>query len=178
MVRASLHANTQTKFTFKNLRQMLRITFFLSLLVSMAFPLQAELTIVSAEHRDADSFKRFSEYLTGKHSDGRYSVFRSDSDSRDGFYVSLRADDKATLKQVSTVRLQFVPPSTQLITTIDFPADEFKKKRILVGLTGSDWLEENSRPVAWRIDLLDASQSVLESAQSFLWSEPVFTPDS
>lgn len=156
---------------------MYRLIFILTFSSLLVSNLSAELTIISTEHRDADSFKRFSEYLTGKASDGRYSVFRSDSSSRDGFYVSLQASDKSLLNKVSTVRIQFVPPSTQKITTLEFSAEKLKKKRILVGLTDPNWLDPSSRPVAWKIDLLDSNQNVVESAQSFLWSEPVFIPE-
>lgn len=146
---------------------------FLSFLVLLAITAtaHAELTIISAEHREADSFKRVSEYLTGKHSDGRYAVYRSDSTSRDGFYVSLLASDKATLPEVSKVRVQFVRKGTQEIDSFEAPADALKKKRILVGFTGSEWENNNSHPVAWKIDLLNSSGASLESAQSFLWSE-------
>lgn len=147
---------------------------FLSLiaLLALAASAQAELTIISTEHRDADSFKRVSEYLTGKPSDGRYNTFRSDESSRDGFYVSLLASDKSTLSSVSKIRLQFVRTGTQEISIFETPASSLAKKRILVGLTGSEWLDKDSRPVAWKIDLLDASGASLESTQSFLWSEP------
>ncbi len=146
---------------------------FFSILAALAITVatQAELTIISTEHRDADSFKRVSEYLTGKHSDGRYAVYRSDTSSRDGFYVSLLVSDKATLAEVSKVRVQFVRKGSQEIASFEAPAGTLTKKRILVGFTGSEWESTNSHPVAWKIDLLNTSGSSLESAQSFLWSE-------
>lgn len=140
----------------------------LTLLVATA---HAELTIISTEHRDSDSFKRVSEYLTGKPSDGRYAIYRSDTSSRDGFYISLLADDRDTLANVSKVRVQFVRIGTQEIDTFELPAGSLKKKRILVGFTGPEWQDTQSHPVAWRIDLLNAAGTSLESAQSFLWSE-------
>ncbi|EDY83414.1 hypothetical protein VDG1235_3041 [Verrucomicrobiia bacterium DG1235] len=141
-------------------------------LLALAATARAELTVISAEHRDANSFKRVSEYLTGKHSDGRYAIFRSDNSRRDGFYVSLLAKDKDTLPSVSSVRIQFVRPGTQEITSFETTTGKLAKKRILVGLTETEWLDEDSHPVAWKIDLLDSSGNTLESAKSFLWSEP------
>lgn len=137
----------------------------------LASAAHAELTIVSTEHRDADSFKRFSEYLTGKHSDGRYAVYRSDGSSRDGFYISLLADKRRTLANVSKVRVQFVRKGVQEIDTFEVPAGALKKKRILVGFTGGEWADSSRHPVAWKIDLLDDAGTSLESAQSFLWSK-------
>lgn len=141
------------------------------ILLALAATARAELTVVSAEHRDADSFKRVSEYLTGKHSDGRYAVFRSDDSSRDGFYISLLADDRTTLARAEKLRVRFVRKGTQEIDSFQLPAKDLKKKRILVGFTGSEWEESSNHPVAWKIELLDASDTTLETAQSFLWSE-------
>jgi len=133
---------------------------------------RAELSIVSSGHRDADSFKRLSEYLTGKPSDGRYEVFRSDDSQRAGFYVSLYLPERDTLNQVSTVTIHYVRPGTQEVESARIPAGELKKKRLLVGLTEAEWSEENAHPVAWKIELADASGSVIESAESFLWADP------
>lgn len=144
----------------------------LALFILIAAPLRAELTIISAEHRDADSFKRVSEYLTGKPSDGRYAVFRSEASDRNGFYVSLLASDKNSLKGVTNVQLQYVPPGTQEVTTVNLPADNIDKKRLLVGLTGSPWSDPKTIPVAWKISLLDSSGNTIETAQSFLWAVP------
>ncbi len=141
------------------------------ILVALAASAHAELTVISTEHRDADSFKRVSEYLTGKHSDGRYAVYRSETSSRVGFYISLLASKKSILKQVAKVRVQFVRKGTQEIDSFELPAESLKKKRILVGFTGDEWQDSSDHPVAWKIDLLDAAGTSLDSAQSFLWSE-------
>ena len=149
-------------------RQLITLFLVLALGITAA---QAELTVISTQHRDVDSFKRFSEYLTGKPSDGRYAVYRSDEDSRDGFYVSLLVRDKDTLPAVSSLKVQFVRAGTQEVDSFESPAGTLKKKRILVGFTGNEWQDPSAHPVAWKIDLLDSSGQPLESAQSFLWSE-------
>lgn len=149
---------------------MKRLITFLTLL-ALAATARAELTVISSAHREADSFKRFSEYLTGKPSEGRYEIIRSDDSSRDGFYVSLLASDKAAIKQVSTVKVQFVRAGTLEIESFEKKADSLKKKRILVGFTESEWHGSKNHPMAWKIELLDSAGTVLESAQSFLWSD-------
>ena len=145
----------------------------LSLLFALTIAnlVHAELTIISTEHRDEDSFKRFTEYLGGKPNDGRYSVLRSVPDSRNGFYISLKASDKEIISSTKSVTLSFVRPGTQEIEKKVFENVELRKKRILLGMTESDWSAENSRPVAWKIEFFDASRSLLDSARSFLWSE-------
>lgn len=149
----------------KPLLSLLALAFF-------AATVHAELSIVSSGHRDADSFKRLCEYLTGKQSDGRYEVFRSDESRRDGFYVSLYLPDRATLDRVSTVMVHYVRPGTQEVESAETAAGALQKKRLLIGLTEPEWDSEDSRPVAWKIELADASGAILESAESFLWAEP------
>ncbi|MBK1879417.1 hypothetical protein [Pelagicoccus mobilis] len=149
----------------------MKTLFTLIALLLFAASANAELTIISTNHRDADSFKRFSEFFTGKHSDGRYSVFRSDETSRDGFYVSLLAKDKSILPKVSEVKVQYVKSGSQDIHSFTLPVIELNKKRILVGFTGGEWESGDSHPVAWKIELLDSSSKPIDSAQSFLWSE-------
>lgn len=146
----------------------------ISILATLALTVfaHAELTVISAEHRDTDSFKRVSEFLTGKHSDGRYTVFRSNDSSRDGFYVSLLAKDRSTISQAATLKVQFVRAGTQDIESFELPTGTLKKKRILVGFTGSEWQDSGNHPVAWKIDLLDSTGTSIDSAQSFLWAEP------
>jgi len=147
-----------------------KLTTFLTLL-ALAATARAELTIISTNHRDADSFKRVSEYLSGNHSDGRYAVYRSDQTNRDGFYVSLLASDKKLLSNVSVIKVQYVHAGSQEIHSFSMPASNLKKKRILVGFTGGEWESGDAHPIAWKIELLDSSATQIESAQSFLWSE-------
>ena len=133
----------------------------------------AELEIISTGHRTADSFKRLSEYFTGDENPGRYSIFRTDPEQRDGFYISLVADDKSQLSEVSTVRLHYIRAGTQEATTVDIPVDQaIDKRRVLVGLTGSEWTDENNLPVAWKVELLDDAGAIVDASQSFLWAEP------
>lgn len=143
----------------------------LFLLLALVAVARGELTIISTEHRDADSFKRVSEYLTGQHSDGRYTVYRSDESARDGFYISLLAEKRSSLASSQTVKVKFVRSGTQDIDTFEVPTGTPKKKRILVGFTGNEWANQKTLPVAWKIEFLDKSGTIIESAQSFLWSE-------
>ncbi len=140
-------------------------------LLTLAANASAELKIISTEHHETAAFKRFSEYFSGKENPGRYAIFRSIPEQRTGFYVSIEAKSKEQLINVSIVRLRYVRPNTQEIETHAFPAGEINRKRLLVGLTENEWKKPNSRPVAWKIELLDSDEQVIDSIQSFLWSE-------
>lgn len=43
---------------------------------------------------------------------------------------------------------------------------------LYLGLTGSDWPDEDIRPLAWHIELLDDKGTVLTEWKSFLWELP------
>ncbi len=43
------------------------------------------------------------------------------------------------------------------------------RKWLYLGLTGPDWPSPEIEPLAWKIELLDASGSVLAEWKSFLW---------
>ena len=45
-----------------------------------------------------------------------------------------------------------------------------------IGLTGTDWPEKKTKPVAWMLELLDAGGRPLAEKQSFLWSKPPGRP--
>jgi len=132
----------------------------------------AQIETVSAEHRTEDSFKRVSEYLSGQASNGRYAVFRTDPSERDGFYISLIAESKAGVAKVSSVRVHAIEHGAQEAETHEMAAALINKRRLLVGLTHQPWNEPAARPSAWKVELLDASGAVIESAASFLWAVP------
>ena len=43
---------------------------------------------------------------------------------------------------------------------------------LYLGLTGTDWPSEGVRPLAWRVELLDAEGNILADWKSFLWEMP------
>jgi len=42
-----------------------------------------------------------------------------------------------------------------------------------LGLTGTDWPDAKTNPVAWKLDVLAADGRVLASEKSYLWEKPV-----
>ena len=125
--------------------------------------------ILYSDYRDADSFKRISEHLSGKENKGRYQVFRTDPNNRNGYYVALKLDKQDSGDRVSSIRIQYVQAGTLEAVTRDLAAESIRKERILVGLTHDAWSETNKLPTAWKLDFLDESGTILFSSQSFLW---------
>lgn len=148
------------------------MTRFLAILFLLSATARAEFTIVATGHREAASFTRISEYFTGRENPGRYSLFRSDPARRQGFYVSLLTQDGDALSAVAKVRIQFIRAASLDVETREIADATIDKDRLLVGLTDAEWADPSARPLAWRIELLDATGDVVDSAQSFLWAEP------
>lgn len=134
-----------------------------------ALPAASALELVRAESRGADSFKRISEYLTGKENPGRYTILRSQPDIRDGFYLAFRLQRDDPRSRFHTARLHFVRPGSQTEESIDLDVGGVSKSRLLIGLTGQPW-SDGVAPLAWRIEILDSNGAIVASDQSFLWS--------
>ena len=143
------------------------ILFLIASLFAASSPQAAE--ILYSKHQDEDSFKRISEHLTGKENPGRYSIVRSDPNQRNGFYVALKLEETDQADQVVSLNIQFVNPGSIEIQSRIISTESIKKKRVLVGLTDSDWAKSDSVPTAWKIEFLDTQGKTLFSSQSFLW---------
>lgn len=126
--------------------------------------------IVFSDRRDDDSFKRISEYVSGKENPGRYAIARTDSSQRNGYYVALKLAASDQPKNAASIRIHFVRPASQDIETQTIAIEPIKKKRVLVGLTDDIWGTSDTIPTAWKIEFLDTNGNLLSSAQSFLWS--------
>lgn len=147
-------------------------TILLALAIALlATAARADLKILSAQYREADSFKRISEHLTGQESQGRYAIYRTDAQRRSGFYISLKADRETTLATLATLSIQYVRPGSQDIEEATIPAPAPSKKRLLIGLTDLAWADHEIAPAAWKITLKNAAGAPIDTAQSFLWSE-------
>jgi hypothetical protein len=129
--------------------------------------------ILYSDYREDDSFKRISEHLSGKENKGRYQIFRTDSESRDGYYVALKLDRQDGGERVESIRIQYVESGTLEIEVRELAAEPIRKERILVGLTHGTWSTTNKTPTAWKLEFLDESGTALFAFQSFLWkTEP------
>lgn len=122
--------------------------------------------------RDADSFKRISEYFTNRENTGGETVLRSHPDQRAGYYFLVRAANPGTPLAVR-LSVQMVAPTDAKPRTYDFAAELKSGQNVLnLGLTGPDWPDAKANPVAWKLSLLAADGRLLASEESYLWEKP------
>lgn len=133
--------------------------------------------------REARSFVRLSELFTGKENPGKRVILRSQPGERTGFYYIVRLVDRDRHPVPDgTVVLHVIPPDGDEPHVYRFPfkGDGRHKLRLDVGLTGKDWpYDREQLPLAWKIEILDATGALIDSRESFLWSRPRdSTPDT
>jgi hypothetical protein len=124
-------------------------------------------------YRTADSFTTVGELFGGDERRGERIVRRTQLNSREGFYFLTRLRLAETLP-AAEVRLELVLPASPNVVTHRFPIDLPAGEPVLhLGVTGTDWPDAESRPVAWRLRVhATASSPPLLSQQSALWTAP------
>lgn len=122
---------------------------------------------------DTDQVRRISEFFTGRENPGERIIVHSQAASRTGFYFLVRVKNPGPLVAGShfIVRVILpVSPDPKVFTlAADVPAGG---KVYQLGLTGSDWPNRRTYPVAWKLDLVGADGQLLASQESFLWAKP------
>lgn len=154
----------------------LRTTFFLSGLMSMlgvagltAGDIRLKTQLAYKEHAD---FVRVTEFLNGRENLGSRAVVRTQPQSRTGLYFSLavRVGELPVGSKVRVDVIRVASPEPQE-HQLDLPERPGKARELVVGLTGGDWSASDERPVAWRVQLLDAAGGLIASEKSFLWGK-------
>jgi hypothetical protein len=136
--------------------------------------LGADLTIVRTftGWRDAASFKRISEYFDGKENTGKETVLRTHPEQRTGYYFLIRLANPGAARNVR-IQLQFFEQGAAALRTVAFPAELKSGSGVFqVGLTGPEWQDAKSQPVAWHLQVLADDGSLLASEKSYLWEKP------
>lgn len=134
----------------------------------------AELTIVRAftGWRDAASFKHISEYFDGKENTHGEAMLRTQPDQRAGYYFLVRTANPGAPRAVK-LSLVLSLPNEPKARTFSFAADLPSGETVLnLGLTGTDWPDAKTNPVAWKLDILAADGRVLATEKSYLWEKP------
>lgn len=147
---------------------------FLLLVLSAISVLGADLTIVRTftGWRDAASFKRISEYFDGKENTGRETVLRTHPEQRTGYYFLVRLANPGAAQKVR-FQLQFFEQGASALRTVAFPADLKSGPGVFqLGLTGPEWQDAKSQPVAWHLQVLAEDGRVLAAEKSYLWEKP------
>lgn len=123
--------------------------------------------------RDVGSFERISEYFTGKENSGSEIVVRTQAEERAGFYYLVRVANKGEVLPGAKFVLRVILPTSPDPKVTIFPAEIPRHSKVFqLGLTGADWPGPEVHPVAWKLELQSATDQVLATAQSFLWSKP------
>jgi hypothetical protein len=123
--------------------------------------------------RDAESFERISEYISGRENTGRATVLRSRSGERGGYYFMARVKNSAAALADAKFSLQVIAPDNPVAKAFTFPATLPAGTTIFhLGLTGADWADPKAQPVAWKLELVRADGQVLATSKSFLWEKP------
>lgn len=123
--------------------------------------------------RDASSFKRISEYFTGREDTGGQIVLRTHPDERGGYYFLVRVRNPDAPQAVTAI-LDIVRAGNAGTQTYPFHASLAAGDTVLnLGLTGVDWTDAKADPVAWRVTLKAADGHILASDRSYLWEKPV-----
>jgi len=146
----------------------------LLLALSAVSVLGAELSIVRTftGWRDAASFKRISEYFDGKENTGKETVLRTHPEQRTGYYFLVRLANPGAAQQVR-FQLQFFAQGASALHTVVLPADLKSGSEVFqLGLTGPEWQDAKSQPVAWHLQVLADDGRVLASEKSYLWEKP------
>lgn len=122
--------------------------------------------------RDAASFKRISEYFDGQENTGGELVLRTRPEERAGCYFLLRVANRGTATPAK-LQLQIIAPTSAKPVTYSFPVELQSGDTVInLGLTGADWPDAKSNPVAWKLSLQSSDGSVLATKTSYLWEKP------
>ncbi|MBL9214327.1 MAG: hypothetical protein JNG83_02505 [Opitutaceae bacterium] len=134
----------------------------------------SDLTIVRIQPgwRDAASFKRISEYFTGREHTGREVVLRTHPGTRAGYYFLIRVRNTGAPVR-ATFAFQVIPNSRAQPVLHQLTAELGTGDTLLnLGLTGPDWPEADTNPVAWKLEVKGEDGHVLATALSYLWEKP------
>jgi hypothetical protein len=154
------------------LRPLTLFVCFLFFVVSHAIA-EISFTRVWPNWVDADAFETISEYFSGHEHTGKRVIHRSQPDARAGFYFLARVANTGAEITHAKFTLHVIMPGNPEPKTFTFPASLPARSTVFqLGLTGADWPDREIHPVAWKLDLLSATDELLATEQSFLWSKP------
>ncbi|WPJ95083.1 hypothetical protein SH580_16785 [Coraliomargarita algicola] len=128
---------------------------------------------IKPRYIETESFKRISEYMSGKENLGDRVVLRTQPQERAGYYFTLILDTDVRRLPAGTVVVgEFYTKKSVEKQSHEFtlPNKRPTTKEIFVGLTGEDWPEDSGVPAAWKFSLKDANGQQLGEKQSYLWS--------
>ncbi len=146
--------------------------FFLLLGFCAASAADPSIVRVLTGWRDAASFKHISEYFSGREDTHGEVMLRTQPGQRAGFYFLVRTANPGAPLPVK-VNVHLIMPTGIKAKDFTFPADLASGDTVLnLGITGTDWPDPKTNPVAWKLDVLAADGRVLATEKSYLWEKP------
>jgi hypothetical protein len=151
------------------------LTLAAAALPSVASAKEGDLRIVRVwpEWRDGKSFKRISEYFTGRENTGGQLIQRTDPARRTGYYFLVRLENPAGPRSVQA-RLRLILPDSPAEQTTAFTVALRPGANVLnLGLTTAAWGDPKHQPVAWLLQVVSPDDgTVLATEKSYLWDKP------
>ena len=126
------------------------------------------------KYMEARSFARISEFFSGVENTSNRVIARSRPEERSGLYFVITLDGKTDRRFLgATTQVQLIVPdeAETRLYSIDLPIEYPKSRELLVGITGADWPDSETVPLAWKITLFDAHDEILAQKESYLWSD-------
>jgi len=152
------------------MRSILRLC--LALVLSSGIASAQKIINGDAHYMETKQFQFISEFFLGHEVQGNRTILRTQDDSRQGLYFTLKLT-KAFLGQSNLQAiLEVIPADDKETASYSFDLSSEKiKKNLYLGLTGADWVDPSVQPMAWRVRILSGKQEIT-SWQSFLWEMP------
>ncbi len=142
-----------------------------------ASPGIADVVIKTVHHQflEENYFQRLSEFFTGKENRGRRAIVRTKADVRAGEYFIITLNQNVrNLPENSQIKLEIITGESiqEKQFLLHLPSGMPKTREIFAGITGSDWAQNETKILAWRLTLQDARGNTIAEKESFLWRSP------
>ena len=156
-----------TRVLFCHMSVLLRTLLFL--VTAAACQAAPEFVHIWPEYHQLEYFERLGEFFGGQEQHPGRTILRSKPEERAGFYFLIRVKSAAEIPQGASWRLEIVRPGSPKTETRTFPIPSPILAVTELGITGSEWPDPKTAPIAWRVSLLDASGAILITRASRLW---------
>lgn len=132
-----------------------------------------EIVEITPRYIEAETFKRISEYMTGRENSGRRVIIRTNPKQRSGYYFVLILDRNVRrLPSDAYLIGEFYTSKSRDVQThqFQFPSIPPSTREVFIGLTGDDQPPEGEIPTAWRFTIKNSQEAILAQKKSYLWS--------
>ncbi len=136
-------------------------------------PTNLKISRISETYIEAKAFSSIHEHFNYKENTRHRIIARTNESDRSGYYFAISFNKKIShLPADGRIILEWIPEGKNDVAKKELAIPEINKysRDLLVGLTGSDWINSKIKPVAWKISFLDKQGIIFAEKTSFLWS--------